>query len=579
MYNLLQWFMRFWRNNAKQMTIVLTLTVITIGLKTGFPIMLKLIVDQLQGKFDLRSIHSAIWLYFFVGIIHELFSRMLPLSRARMNFRIAEQVRVFYYNIFTRKGFGFFQKYRTGDLLTRLTDDIDGAHDRISWFGCSGVMRPIEAILVLGFSLSVMTYFSWQLTLWSFLPLPFLVVILSRAQERLVKYAEAKQEAVSECNNLLETCLSGIRVVKSTQSEQDQLHKYQQALDERVKREKDFLRINQMVHLFSMLTNHIGTIITVIVGSYFTISKKIDLGTFLLFVMYLDRLVEPIWTLCWSWASSKQIMKYAERLTETEQESEYEYFPFRTNILKSNDFETLTFQDVTYEYSQNGSTTLALRPTSFTLKKGEILAVVGEVGAGKTTLLELVAKNLQPTSGNILLNGVDLSRVSSLELSAYLGYVQQESVLFSETILQNMRLGNEYTESEMNSALETAQLLPEIVRFDNGLESRLGQKGISLSGGQKQRLSIARTLVRAPQLLLLDDCTAAMDAGTESRFWQSFKQKHPDTACIVVTHREQTVKYADIVLNLENNRTPSDEAQSAVDSLLGTIGLNVRDTK
>lgn len=576
MYNLLQWFMRFWRNNAKQMTIVLTLTVITIGLKTGFPIMLKLIVDQLQGKFDIRTIHSAIWLYFFVGIIHELFSRILPLSRARMNFRMAEQVRVFYYNIFTRKGFGFFQKYRTGDLLTRLTDDIDGAHDRISWFGCSGVMRPIEAILILVFSLSVMTYYSWQLTLWSFLPLPFLVVILSRAQERLVRYAEAKQEAVSECNNLLETCLSGIRVVKSTQSEQDQLHKYQQALDERVRREKDFLRINQLVHLFSMLTNHIGTIITVIVGSYFTINNTIDLGTFLLFVMYLDRLVEPIWTLCWSWASSKQIMKYAERLSDTEREKDFEYFPFKTNLLQGKEFNSLIFQDVVFEYPASDSSVPALRPTSFTLKKGEILAVVGEVGVGKTTLLELVAKNLLPTSGKILLNGVEMSKISSEELSRYLGYVKQESVLFSETIMQNIELGNIFSESEINSALETAQLLPEVVRFDNGLESRLGQKGISLSGGQKQRLSIARTLVRAPQLLLLDDCTAAMDAGTESRFWQSFKQKYPDTACIVVTHREQTVRYADKVLNLENNRTPSDEAQNAVNSLLGSIGLNVR---
>ncbi|MFN8358547.1 MAG: ABC transporter ATP-binding protein [Candidatus Kapaibacterium sp.] len=569
--------MRFWRNNKAHMSIVLALTVITIGLKTGFPILLKLIVDQMQGKFDLRSIHSAIWLYFFVGIIHELFSRMLPLSRARMNFRIAEQVRTYYYNVFTKKGYQFFQNYRTGDLLTRLTDDIDGAHDRIAWFGCSGIMRPIEAVLVLGFSLTVMCYYSWELTLWSFLPLPFLVVILSRAQDRLVNYAEAKQEAVSACNNLLETCLSGIRVVKSTQSEADQVAKYQQALDERVQREKDFLRINQLVHLFSMLTNHCGTIIVVIVGSYFTIAKKIDLGTFLLFVLYLERLVEPVWTLCWSWASSKQIMKYSERLSETEElEDDYEYFPFRTNLLKSEEFTSLVFQDVTFEYPSVENSTLALKPTSFTLHKGEILAVVGEVGAGKTTLLELVAKNLTPTSGRILLNGVDTRRLSSEELALYLGYVRQESVLFSETIIQNIMLGNSFTESEIHSALETAQLLPEVVRFDSGLESRLGQKGISLSGGQKQRLSIARTLVRAPQLLLLDDCTAAMDAGTESRFWQAFKRKYPDTACIVVTHREQTVKYADKVLNLENTHTPSAEAQHAVDSLLDTMGLNVR---
>jgi ATP-binding cassette subfamily B protein len=549
MNNLYLWFSRFWRKNVLDMAFVCLMTVIAIAFKIGFPIIVKTIIDTLQGTFQIENAQQLIWLYLIVGIVHELFARGLMLSRARMNLRFAEQIRTFYYNVFTLKGSRFFTKYRTGDLLTRLTDDIDGSFDRVSWFACSGTMRPIEAIFMLAFTLSVMFYFSWELTLWSFLPLPVLVYITAKTKGKLIRYTDEKQEAASECNSVLENCFSGIRVVKTTASEEEQLRKYHFVLENRIKKEQQFLKINQLVHLFSMLNNHAGTIIVIIVGSYFVIQNKIEIGTFFMFVIYLERLLEPLWTLSWAFASSKQIMRYAERLSQTEHEFDYEQSTSETNQLDKQPFRTLRFENVSFGYEADS--TPVIKNLSFDVKQGEILAIVGEVGSGKTTILEIIAQNLRPDNGTIRINDVDIQTISSSELSEFIGYVRQESILFSETIHQNLILGDEFSEIDIENALNHAQLSAEVQKFEQGLQSKLGQRGLSLSGGQKQRVSISRTLLRNPKLLLLDDCTAAMDAQTESNFWQSFKKYYPNTACIVVTHREQTMQQANRILYLE----------------------------
>ncbi|MBS1537606.1 MAG: ABC transporter ATP-binding protein [Bacteroidetes bacterium] len=549
MRNLFNWFSRFWRQNIPDMMVVCCLTLLAIVFKIGFPILVKTIIDTLQVKFKIADVHNLIWVYLFAGIALELFGRILMLSRARMNLKFAEQIRAFYYKVFTLKGSRFFAKYRTGDLLTRLTDDIDGSFDRVSWFACSGTMRPIEAILVLGFTLSVMFYYSWELTLWSFLPLPLLVLIMSKTKEKLIRYTDEKQEAASNCNNVLENCFSGIRVIKSTASENDQLRKYEQVLENRISKENQFLKINQLVHLFSMLNNHAGTIIVIIVGSYFVIQNKIEIGTFFMFIIYLERLLEPLWTLSWAFASQKQIMRYAERLSQTEQDNDYETIALSTKYLSNQSFRSIKFENVSFQY--DSATESVIRNLSFDVKAGEILAIVGEVGAGKTTILELIAQNLRPVSGQIFINGIDIQQISSSEISDFIGYVRQESILFSETIHQNLILGDSFSDIEIENALRHAQLTAEVQKFEEGLQSKLGQRGLSLSGGQKQRVSISRTLLRRPKLLLLDDCTAAMDAQTENNFWQSFKKNYPKTACIVVTHREQTMKQADRILYLE----------------------------
>lgn len=552
-----KWFAQYWKQHAWKMWGVLLLTVVTIGLKTYFPIVLKNVIDAMQSDFQIDSVVALIWIYLGVGLLHEIFSRLLPLSRAYMNLTLSLLIRTNYYKRFTQKRFHFFQKYQTGDLLTRLTDDIDGQWDRIEWYSCSGVMRPIEAALILLFTLGVMFYYSWQLTLWSFLPIPFLLFLLSVTQDKMVQYTSAKQKAISECNNYLETCFSGIRVVKSTLSEQDQLKKYEQALENRIQREKDFLRMNQLIHFFSLLVNHTGSLIVLFVGGYLTIQKKLELGTFLLFIIYLERLIEPIWTLSWFYASSKQVFTYVDRLKETDSFASFELAPTPVTSSQSAStyaFQKLDFQNVSFSYEKE-SPEPVLQKVSFSVKPKEVVALVGPIGAGKTTILELLMQNLQPDQGEILLNGIPLQSYSLEERARFFGYVQQESLLFSDTIQNNLHLGNSIEEDDLKRAIDTAQLHKELEQFPQKLETFLGHRGISLSGGQKQRVSLARTLCRQPQLLLLDDCTSAMDAVTEARFWRAFKKNYPNTACLVVTHRQATANQADKVIRMEYGKS------------------------
>ena len=546
-----QWFWRFWRDVKFYMLGLVFFTVLTISIKTAFPVLLKYIIDALSGDYTPDAVYKLVLIFLIVAVFHEFVSRFLPMSRFYFGARFTAAIRNQYYRIFSEKGSRFFHRFRTGDLLTRLTDDIDGNWDRISWYSCSGIMRPFEAILVLSFTLMVMFYFSWELTLFTFLPLPFLVYLMARFEHRLSEYTKAKQKSISECNNVLDACFSGIRVVKTTLSEEDQVRKYTQVLEDRVQREKDFLRINQLVHFFAMLVNDAGTIIVIFIGSAFLIKEQITLGTLLLFITYLGRLIEPIWTLAFFYASSKQVFRYVDRLVETEdqdqdQEADGEGVPAGV-------FTSLEFKGVSFGYpAENGDGRNILMGVNLHIRRGEHVALIGQVGTGKTTLLEMIVGNIHPDQGTVYWNGEDTRILMRQKLNSQIGYVPQQSLLFSETINDNLKLGDEYEEGSLHRALEQALVAKEIAAFPDGPETILGQRGVNLSGGQKQRVAIARSLLRRPQLLLLDDCTASMDADTEARFWETMAKDHPETTVVVVTHRKASARQFKRVYHLEN---------------------------
>jgi ATP-binding cassette, subfamily B, multidrug efflux pump len=545
-----KWFWQFWKQTKLQLAVVLFVSAISIFAKTAFPIFLKYIVDLFGTDYDKVEAYHLVLLYLFAAFFHEFISVFLPNFRAFMNLKYTVMVRNKYFRDFTKKNLHFFKKFRTGDLLTRLTDDIDGAWDRISWYSCSGVMRPIEAILILAFTLSVMFYYSVPLTFYTFIPLPFLVLILAKTEHKMVKYTMQKQKAISDCNNVLESCFSGIRVIKTTLSEEDQIAKFDEVLALRVKKEKRFLKINLVIQFFSMLVNNAGIIIVIFIGSYYVVNGNITLGTLLLFIIYLQRMVEPIWTISWFYASSKQVFRYVDRLQETDI-PEFDYPDNNENRTPVSDFETLKVDNLSFRYDDADKD--ILKGVSFDLKKGESLAVVGPLGSGKSTLLEIISGNLITGNGTIRINGTPLKNITHASLASMIGYIKQENVLFSESIRDNLELGDDFSEEDIKRSLDIAIMTEEMKTFPRGLDTVLGQKGLSLSGGQKQRVSIARTLIRKPKLLLMDDCTAAMDANTEKTFWDNFRKNLPDTSCIIVTHRLATACHADKVLVIDEN--------------------------
>jgi len=260
--------------------------------------------------------------------------------------------------------------------------------------------------------------------------------------------------------------------------------------------------------------------------------------------MYLKNLIDPIYTLSFFWASSKQIFQYVERLMNIDET--------QCNLSdgdmgeKLDEFKELEFKNVSFKYEDVQES--ILKSISFKIQKGEKIAIMGAVGCGKTTLLELISRNLVPTGGEMLVNSLPMENISRNSFLKYLGHVRQENILFSESIRRNIVLGDDFMEESISDAVKNSLLEKEIKSFQKGIDTLVGAKGSLLSGGQKQRLAIARTIIRKPQLLLMDDCTASMDAQTESDFWKQFNENHQNCCSIIVTHRVSTAKQADRIL-------------------------------
>ncbi|OFZ46852.1 MAG: hypothetical protein A2381_04435 [Bdellovibrionales bacterium RIFOXYB1_FULL_37_110] len=539
-----KWFWTYWKRTKLALLFITLFTILTIATKISYPLFLKFVIDELSKDYQVDHAYKLVFFFLLLSLVREILWEALPLLRATMNGLYTAWMRNNYFQTLTKKANSFFIKFKTGDLITRLTDDLDGSWVRICWYSCSGIFRPLEAILILSFSLSVMFSYSVKLTFFTFLPLPLLVYIMHKLEEKILRYTDEKQKSISRCNNILEACFSGIKVVKTTLSEQYQYQQYQNAIADRINKEKKFLKVNQLVHFFTMMVNHFGTVVVILIGSFYVSKGEITLGTLLMFLMYLKNLIDPIYTLSFFWASSKQIFQYVERLMNIDET--------QCNLSdgdmgeKLDEFKELEFKNVSFKYEDVQES--ILKSISFKIQKGEKIAIMGAVGCGKTTLLELISRNLVPTGGEMLVNSLPMENISRNSFLKYLGHVRQENILFSESIRRNIVLGDDFMEESISDAVKNSLLEKEIKSFQKGIDTLVGAKGSLLSGGQKQRLAIARTIIRKPQLLLMDDCTASMDAQTESDFWKQFNENHQNCCSIIVTHRVSTAKQADRIL-------------------------------
>jgi ATP-binding cassette subfamily B protein len=284
------------------------------------------------------------------------------------------------------------------------------------------------------------------------------------------------------------------------------------------------------------------------------VKGEITIGTFYAFYNYLGMLIYPILDIPNLFVSGKRAFVNIDRLEEM---GNFPSAPRPEGRVRIESVDRVEVRDLGFSY--DGRKEAALSGVSFSLEKGERLAVIGPVGSGKTTLVKTIAGLLPPAEGEVLLNGLPLPGVDGDSLSATLGYVPQDPLLFSGKIRDNIAFGtrgdgSSIGDGELAAALATAQIAGEVAGFSEGADTLLGQRGISVSGGQKQRLAIARAVARKPSLLLLDDITASLDASNEERLWESLEREFEGLTCIVVSHRLSTLHYTDKVLFLEGGR-------------------------
>ena len=495
-----------------------------------------------------QDVNRVIMLFLAIGVA-QLVTGFYPAIRGWVNIRFEHILRMTYFKHITTKDYTFFQKFRTGDIVTRLTDDLSD-FPKISWFLCSGIFRAVNSFSMIVFSLIVMFSINYQLTFLSIAPLPLMMAVFYFTSDKLYKNFERNQQAISNINYQLEMSFSGIRIVKSYVSEEKYNRFFDTALAHRFKTEMSVVKLNAILSLIYQYIDYFAQIGVILFGGYMAVKGIISVGTFFLFYTYLSMMIYPLLDLPQLFVSGKQAYVNIDRLEEMRTFHSFYKKPEEGSIVSG--YNSLNFNEVSFRYPAKPE--MVFSDVTFELQKQEKMLILGATGAGKSTVTKLILGLIQPSQGSVRFNGIDINDINIASLRDVVAYVPQEPALFSGTIRENIMLARpEASDADYKRAVDTAQLQGEITLFPDHDETKVGQRGLEVSGGQKQRITIARALIKKPRLLILDDITASLDAENEEKLWNALQINYPDTSAIVISQRLSTLRYVDTVLFIDKN--------------------------
>ena len=539
--HVLGWFAPFWRQRWKGMSWVMLVTVVSIALSTAYPIIFKSVIASLSAGQETEDVQFYVWIILLVGLARTLTRWILPSSRYIMNLILGMDIKLFHFENLLRKDPAFFNKYRSGDLITRFSDDIDGDM-KLAWFGNSGVMRPVEAGFTLLFSIGVMMTLHWKLTLLAVSPLPLIVWAMSKTEHLQHEAYKKRQQTISQTNNILESAFSGIRIVIGFVMEQAQEHLFQTNMVERKNAEERVVYIRSFLESLGSLINQVGLVVILFLGGYYVIHDEITLGTFYAFIAYMAGITEPIWTISWFFVSLKMAESSVDRLEEIEK---FENKPVHDNVVGL-PIHQLKIDNLRFRFPDEEVD--IIKSLDFTANPSEKIGVVGEVGSGKTVLLKLISGWFVPSGGSVEVNGLRIDDLSDASRAQIIGYVPQDIELFSGTVTENISMGRESSKS-LESITQAAVIGGEL-----DLDKVLEQGGVGLSGGQRARVALARAFYGDPPIYIFDDVTSALDLNTEKILWQNINTDFSEALFLVATHREATAAEMDRVIWIKNGQ-------------------------
>ncbi len=449
------------------------------------------------------------------------------------------------YNHYQKLSLSFYKKNKTGDLMNRITEDV--AFVRM-YLG-PGIMYPINLISTATILLVFMIDIDWKLTLYTLGPLPILSFLIYKVASTINKKSKSVQQQQSHISSIVQDTFSGIRVIKSFNTENTTEENYEK---EAVEYEKRALSLAQTEAYFGplmILIVGVSNLLILYMGGVRYYEGKLSIGVVAQYFMYLNMLIWPFTALGWvtmlvqrAEASMARINEFLKQKPEIENLIE-KHTPVQGKI---------EFRNVSYTYENTGIE--ALKNISFTIEKGKSLAIMGRTGSGKSTIALLLARLLQPTSGDILVDDIPYENLNLNSLRDAIGFVPQEAFLFSDTIESNILFGINDEERELEKAekyAKKAAVHNNIAGFKEQYKTILGERGVTLSGGQKQRISIARALIKEPEILVFDDSLSAVDTETEEEILQNLQSEINQKTTIIITHRISSAKNADYILVLD----------------------------
>ncbi|WP_138415119.1 ABC transporter ATP-binding protein [Aquibacillus sediminis] len=452
------------------------------------------------------------------------------------------------YKKLQRLSFTYYDNARTGDLMSRLTMDVEG----LKFFLAAGLKELIKIVLLILISLSVMFYYSVPLALVTMAAMPFLAVVVYRFDRRVHPAFRKVRKSLGRLNTRIQENVSGMNTVKSLSKEDFEIDRF--TTNNSNYREVNIHTSNIWAKYFPFM-EFIGNICMVallIYGGHLVITEQLSLGKLVAFFSLVTYILGPLMHLGFIVNQFSQAKAAGERLLEILEAKEG--IVERQQALQPERVEGhITFENVTFSYTDEDDA--ALKNISFDAPPGKVVGLIGATGAGKTSITQLITRFYEPECGEILVDGMSTKELDLKMLRKNIGFVLQESFLFSTTIKENIAYGNPGASmDEIIDAAKRAQAHDFIMQMPKGYDTMLGERGMGLSGGQKQRIAIARAILIDPSVLILDDATSAVDMETEFKIQKALKEVMNNRTTFIIAHRISSLKHADEILVLENGR-------------------------
>lgn len=441
----------------------------------------------------------------------------------------------------------FYKSNRTGDLMNRISEDVS----KVRMYVGPAIMYTMNTITLFVVALIYMINAAPKLTLYTLLPLPILSIAIYMLSRMINKRSTIVQQSLSTLSTYTQEAFSGISVIKSYGIEPKTNNNFEQLSAENRQKQINLAKVEALFFPMMILLIGISNLIVIYVGGMQYINGEIEsIGTIAEFIIYVNMLTWPVATVGWVTSLVQQAEASQERINE--------FLKTQPDIRnKANDLTPIKgdieFKNVSFVYPDTNIE--ALKDVSFKLNSGQTLAILGKTGSGKSTILDLIGRLYDIDHGEILIDNTHISELNLYSLRESIGYVPQDAFLFSDTLRNNIKFGKEdATENEVIEASKNAQVHDNIIGFSKGYDTILGERGITLSGGQKQRVSIARAIIKRPEILLFDDCLSAVDTETEEKILQNLERLTKDRTTIIVSHRISSAKNADQIIVLEDGK-------------------------
>lgn len=534
----------------------------TNGFALLIPWLLKLAVESLQ--YPARALHSSAWyaaLIIMAALAQggvRIFSRTTLLHAGR---RIEYQIREDLYAKLLTLDLPWFDRERTGDILSRFSNDLTNVRMLLGF----GMLNIINTVIVYLATLYLMARINPSLTLYAVIPFPIMILLVKRISSSMFRRSKRAQEELARLSSHVEENVSAATVIKAYCREESQIESFREISARYFDCNMGMARLRGLMIPIMASTGGAGTLIVLFMGGSRVISGAMTLGDFVAFNGYLAMLIWPTIIMGWilnlmqrgaaSMSRLNHVLKANATLTEPSQPAMIQKI--------AGDIE---LRNLSFSYNSEP----LLKGISLRVKRGMRLGIVGPVGSGKSTLMRVIARLYPIGEGMIFIDGVDINRMPLRTLRDAIGFVPQDSFLFSRTIADNIAYGKEGAEAgKIEAAARLASLERDVQRFPNGYETLVGERGVTLSGGQKQRTAIARALLKDPTILILDDPLSAVDTKTEEEILAGFSDYYGDRTVLIVSHRLSTLRGCDLIIVLGNGRIVE---QGAHEELLALNG-------